>query len=267
VSETSSTKGLRILERARALFWRYFTPLSAATVALVAVILIACILLWEVTWLRPFIATFGAGAAAFLGPISGMISPEARTKWLASVLIAGLIATFTWFGAQDLDRRLDSARNALHAAEARNASYLRAFETVLRESSGVAQDAFIIAAARMNRQLYRAKHYQAVHDLALLILSVRPNNGHGLYFAGEALGHMNDGDAIGRFQNYLAQADHDADARLGDWRACYERSSGFCAERTGWVVRQERLRLLARSCGDAIKSATRGRNSAELERR
>lgn len=225
------------MQKMRALFAAYFTPLSAATVGGVIIILFACILLWEIAWLRPYLAAIGAGLAAFLGPLSGIISPEARTKWLASILIAGMIAVFTWFGAADLDSRLEASSNALKFSEKRNASYLRAFETVLKESSGDAQDAFIMAAARMCRQLYRSKQSQAVLDLSLLILSVRPNNGHGLYFAAEAHRDMNDaGAAVGRLQNYIAQADHEADASVGDARVCYERADGFCAERTGWVL-------------------------------
>jgi hypothetical protein len=215
----------------RALFAEYFTPFSAATVGIVVVVLIACVLLWDVAWLRPYLAAFGAGAAAFLGPLSGIISPEARTKWLSSILIAGLIALFTWFGTADLDARLN-------ASETRNASYLRAFETVLKSSNGDAQDSVVLAAGRVCRHLYREeKQPQAVLDLALLILSVRPNNGHGLYFAAEAHREMNNiGGAIGRLQNYLAQADHEPDASVGDWAACYGRANGFCAERTGWVL-------------------------------
>lgn len=225
------------MQQIRTLFAAYFTPLSAATVGVVVAILVICILLWEVTWLRPFLAAGGAGAAAFLGPLSGIISPEARTKWLSSILIAALIAVFTWFAAADLDTRLDASNEALHLAEARNASYLRAFETVLKESNGEAQDGFIMAAARMCRQLYRSKQPRAVLDLALLILSVRPNNGHGLYFASEAHRDMHDaGGAIGRLQNYIALADREDDASNGDAQECYARANGFCAERTGWVL-------------------------------
>ena len=218
------------MQRIRALFAEYFTPLSAATVGMGIAILVVCILLWEVTWLRPYLAAIGAGAAAFLGPLSGIISPEARTKWLASILIAGLIAVFTWFGTADLDARLD-------AAETRNTSYLRAFEKVLKESNGEAQDSVLMAAGGVCRHLYREKQPQAVLDLALLILSVQPNNGHGLYFAAEAHRDLHDaGGAIGRLQNYLAQADHEPDASVGDAAACYARANGFCAERTGWAL-------------------------------
>jgi|CXWL01.1.fsa_nt_gi hypothetical protein len=225
------------MQQIRTLFAAYFTPLSAATVGAVVAILIFCILLWEVTWLRPYLAAGGAGVAAFLAPLSGIISPEARTKWLSSILIAALIAVFTWFGAADLDTRLDASNDALHLAETRNASYLRAFETVLKESSGEAQDGFIMAAGRMCRQLYRSKQPQAVLDLSLLILSVQPNNGHGLYFAAEAHRDLHDaGGAVGRLQNYIAQADHEPDASVGDAAACYARANGFCAERTGWVL-------------------------------
>jgi hypothetical protein len=231
------------MQRVGALFAAYFTPLSAATVGGVVAILIACILLWDVSWLRPYLAAFGAGAAAFLGPLSGIISPEARTKWLSCILIAGLIAVFTWLGAADLDARLD-------AAEARNTSYLRAFEKVLKESNGDAQDSVLKAAGSVCRHLYREKQPQAVLDLALLILSVRSNNGHGLYFAAEAHRDMNDkGGAVGRLQNYIAQADHEADASVGDATACYARASGFCAERTGWV-----LHLLANNFIDDAES-------------
>ncbi|NOT41136.1 MAG: hypothetical protein HOP13_11640 [Alphaproteobacteria bacterium] len=218
------------MQRIRALFAEYFTPISAATVGIVVAILIVCILLWEVPWLRPYLAAFGAGAAAFLGPLSGIISPEARTKWLASILIAGLIAVFTWLAAADLDARLD-------ASETRNASYLRAFEKVLKESNGEAQDSVLMAAGGVCRHLYREKQPQAVLDLALLILSVRPNNGHGLYFAAEAHRDMRDaGGAIGRLQNYIAQTGHEPDAFVGDAAACYARANGFCAERTGWAL-------------------------------
>ena len=70
-------------------FEKLFTPLSAATLLAVVAMFAACVFLWEISWLRPFLAAAGSGVAAFLGPIPGIISPEARTKWLGSIFRSG----------------------------------------------------------------------------------------------------------------------------------------------------------------------------------
>src|ERR1700752_4404235 len=97
------------LAPAAKLFREYFTPLSAASLLGVIAIMLACVALWDVDWLRPYLVAGGAGLAAFLGPIPGIISAEARNKWLASVVVAALITIGTWIAARDLDERLDQA--------------------------------------------------------------------------------------------------------------------------------------------------------------
>lgn len=63
---------------------RQFSPLSAPSLLGVLIVFLVCVALWEIAWLRPYLAAGGAGLAAFLGPIPGIISPDSRSKWLAS---------------------------------------------------------------------------------------------------------------------------------------------------------------------------------------
>jgi hypothetical protein len=84
---------------------RRFSLGTALAPIAVLVIFMICLVLWRFEVLRPYLATLGAGLAAFLSPLPGLLAPETRGKWTSSVIIAAFIAAGTWFATKDLDDR------------------------------------------------------------------------------------------------------------------------------------------------------------------
>jgi len=216
---------------------RLFDLWTVITVALVIAIFLFCALMWNSPWLRPALATGGAGLAALLGPIPGMLSPNASRKWLSTALVAALIAAGTWFATRDLDDRLRAAESEHTLLEERLTTEWSSFEGVLSGLAPGELDAFILQSARQYKSLYKKKQFQALRDFTLAMLEVRPTNGHALYYAGEAARFLGDTQAMfNQFQNYIAASDQEAMARDGDAAACYARPNGYRAERLGWIA-------------------------------
>lgn len=243
------------------IFGQYVSPLSALTLLGVIAIFALCVTLWDVGWLRPYLAAGGAGLAAFLGPIPGIVSPESRTKWLLSIFVAALITAGTWLATRDLEDRLDGMREAALDAE-RAATAAREATAAAREADA-AHDAFVTkvliglppagrkglfeSAPRKLWSVYNdkrrdhktpdTKDHQIVLDMALMLLEVDRENGHALYYAGEAYAKLgNFAEMIRLLQHYLASAEkYPADAATGSADDCYKRPNGYCAERVGWV--------------------------------
>lgn len=219
-------------------FRRYFTPLSALSLFGVIVIFVACIALWEVAWLRPFLAAGGAGLAAFLGPIPGIISPEARTKWLASVVVAAIITVGSWLAARDLSERLDLAEHDGAAARATGLAHDNFTLAVLRDLPPQSRLGLFSVAPKKLWALYNTnKDYETLLDMSLILLAVERENGHALYYAGEAYAKLGNRAQMKRmFQHYVASAEEQPDAKIGSAAACYTRAHGYCAERLGWIA-------------------------------
>ncbi|MEQ1755161.1 MAG: hypothetical protein ABL973_13630 [Micropepsaceae bacterium] len=215
---------------------RYLNLWSILTLTSVVAILLVCIALWDVVWLRPTLATIGAGLAAFLGPIPGIISPEIRAKWLVTIGVSALIAAGTWFATQDLANQLQASKDEQLALNLRLEAHKAGFVDLLKYTSPQAEEAVFLQADHVMRAMHKAHQPQQVLDFALPLLQLRPYNGTALAFAGYAnrnLGRLD--DAKKYFENYIAyMPDVDA-ARIGAQKACNERADGYCAERTGWI--------------------------------
>jgi tetratricopeptide (TPR) repeat protein len=215
---------------------RYLNLWSVLTLASVAAILLICIALWDVVSLRPVLATIGAGLAAFLGPIPGIISPEIRAKWLVTIGVSALIAAGTWFATQDLANHLQASEDEVHTLNERIASQNDGVVDLLKAASPDALDAVFIASSGVMRARHKAKKPEEVLDLAIPLWRLRPENGTALAFAGyasRALGRFD--DAKKYFENYIALAPTVEASSLGAQKVCNERADGYCAERTGWI--------------------------------
>lgn len=110
----------------------------------------------------------------------------------------------------------------------------------------------LLTTARQLREDYRLEKWAAVSQKSNAILQQSQNNGHGLYFQGEALFHQHTLNNYPReaaafrnserakmrsvFYRYLDQAERTTESNTGNAESCYERESGYCAERTGWVA-------------------------------
>lgn len=223
---------------------RFLNLWSLITIVLVTAILVTCIALWDVVWLRPVLATAGAGLAAFLGPIPGIISPETRSKWLVTIFVSALIAAATWFATKDLEVQLRESEEARVALDTRVVAQKETLAALIQGSGKEAQDQIFIEGARLLKSLQQGDQYQQVLDLALPLLKLRPDNGTALAFAGYAYRSLGlNEEAKKKFENYVAASEGVLDAKDGPQKACYERVDGFCAERTGWI--EHRLAAIA----------------------
>ena len=215
---------------------RYLNLWSVLALMSVTAILLICIALWDVVSLRPVLATIGAGLAAFLGPIPGIISPEIRAKWLVTIGVSALIAAGTWFATQDLANHLQASADEVRALQARIEAHKEGFVDLLKYTTPAAEEAVFLQAGHVMRAMHKARRPHEVLDFALPLLQLRPYNGTALAFAGygnRALGRLD--DAKKYFENYIAYMPGVDAAKIGAQKACNERADGYCAERTGWV--------------------------------
>ena len=206
-------------------------------------VLAACALLWHTIGLHAYVAAFGAAIATFLSPLPGLLSPEARGKWLVAIIVSPLVGLATWYATHDLEEsqaNLLEERSKLALDKANLTGRLQqdnvAVAAVLTDLAPTTRKETFVVIARKLHDLFGRKQFSSVIDIADAMLAADPDNGHGLYFAGEAYRVTGDRtDMRGAFQHYFAAADHDPDARTGDAAACSARPRGFCAERSAWI--------------------------------
>ena len=112
--------------------------------------------------------------------------------------------------------------------------------------AGSDKSAVIKSTARTMRDRYRRQDFDCVSGLATVLLEDDQDNGHGLYFSGEAWRAKAKKDTTRsdfsrermreHFFRYLASEPGLAlGERDGDGAACYRREKGYCAERTAWI--------------------------------
>jgi hypothetical protein len=186
----------------------------------------ACVWLWQVEWLRPWLAGSGAALVALLGPIPGLLSPEARGKWLVLVGVAALIGVGTWYASKYEEGERDEARYDLLFSE-----------TLLKQIPADVQNELCRKEARPLQQLVLNHDYRGAMRRSAILRALSPDNGHALAFAGYAYQGLRDyGEMLTALKRYLHYADkNQGEAFSGDADACYARPSGYCGERTAWI--------------------------------
>jgi|GEM_PF-4885912 len=208
----------------------------AAAVVLVLAVLVVCVWLWQIAWLRPALATAGAAVAAFAGPIPALLTPELRGKWLFAVVIAACTAAGVWFATKDLQDRLDRSAADSQDLSNRLEGVMVWVGDTIRQEPPEQRAAFLLAAGRSEKRFYRERRYTMILDSARTVVEIDPDNGHGLYYAGEAYRHFGDWDNMrDMFQKFLTAAAANPDSTTGTARDCYDRPEGFCKERLAYV--------------------------------
>lgn len=213
--------------------------------AVVVAVALVCVWLWRNEGLRPTLAAIGAFAASVAGPLPALLTPEVRGKWLFAVAIAILITAGTWLGANGLQEQLNAQDRQIDLLTDRLNRQVEFLSTVGRElPAGEQAPMFLLAGQRM-RQMYRTRaetglagdrQFYSILDDARAIVGLDPDNGHGLYYAGEAYRHFHDWSNMrDMFVKYLDAAKQHAEANIGAAALCYQRPEGFCGERTAYI--------------------------------
>ena len=199
------------------------------SLGITAAIVAAGVSLWRVTPLHPYIIGLGAGMAALLAPLPGLVRPQTKGKWQLAVAIAAVVGVGVWFGANKMAA-------AKEVAELRMETQRQSVQMALATLPRVARDAFILSVTRSMKRQYRERQFVSVLDLSRIIQELDESNGHALYYAGEAFRCLrNRTDMRGVLQRYLAEATQRADSVDGAAAQCYQRPHGYCGERTEWI--------------------------------
>jgi hypothetical protein len=207
--------------RVNSLFMAIAGPAAIAAVALI---------LWQLApEIHAYVVAAGAALATFLAPLPAILSPTAKRRWDFVILISAMVGICVWFGAENMasEAALEHNRRTLqHGA-------LTAAILGLPEAS---RGPIMLSLAQTMKRTFHAQQFESVLDLTDIIRTVDADNGHALYYAGEAYRRIhNRTDLREALQHYLAEAGRQRDALDGDAARCYERPHGYCAERTAWV--------------------------------
>jgi hypothetical protein len=233
-------KVVPVVESLRTRFHRWISSLRSieargrdysgfGMISILFLIVVVCIVLWHYERLQPWIASIGSAMVTILGTAPGLMNPEMQRKWLALVGVAALIGLGTLFASKYEEAQRDNARNSAE------------FSKSLLRRSGIAPavgDQLCKGAAREIQQLVLGKQFGEVLRRTEVLRIVQPGNGHVLAFEGYAYRGLKDyGSMLTAFNNYEHNADkNQADALSGAQEDCYDRPSGFCAERTALVA-------------------------------
>jgi len=203
------------------------------------VILVSTELLFALFWylfpsLRPTLVPIGAALGTLFAAIAGF-SDGLLVKLAPAVLAAVLVGLGAWFTTFDLEHQNKSLQNRLNYMK--DAFLVYATDKNLDEN----QRSLLVRKLAKDDLRKRINDGEAAHvqDMADLILQISgANNGHGLYFSGEAWRIRGKREQMrGEFNKYLSVESHlSPEQRNGGPDDCYARLNGFCDERTAWVA-------------------------------
>ena len=175
-------------------------------------------------------------------PLVGELSTE--TLGVAFVVMAVpflLVAHHVYVKNRELAAAEQSARQAsslvtyarLMSPEERAPLFVSIAKVMRHETRQIGSSSGAESLAALDRMEAAAK----------LLLSVEPENGHGVYFLGEAFRLRQSSDSQVRFRGAFRQYVSSACSRSSesfknrsDANACYGSGSGYCAERIAWAL-------------------------------
>lgn len=169
--------------------------------------------------------------------------PSAKSEGLVRKIVIGIVITLVaggsspWWWAAIFPKPAvkiisaecspDVLRNQLFRAASNKSAVIKTTATTMRGKLSL-------------------QEFKCVSDLAAVLLEQDPDNGHGLYFSGEAwrFEAMEDPKRSefcrDRMREYFLKYITNepllpSDERNGNGKVCYERENGYCAERTAWI--------------------------------
>jgi hypothetical protein len=198
------------------------------TFAIVSTIVLAIVfasLLYQVPVLRPYLVAFVAAVGALFAAMPGIFSDTPLVRWTAAIVGGVCVGAGTWYTATDLEERL-RIQQQLNSA----------ISTAVNQITPEERAPLLVKLASSMLYMFDHGHYAAVHELSNVVLRIVPENGHALNFNGEYWRiNKNRENMRGSFKRYLAHSHSVAESRTGSRTNCYERASGYCAERTAWI--------------------------------
>ena len=186
--------------------------------------------LWYFDVLRPVMVPIGAALATLFGAIPGFMTATTKGKVTSAVLASALVGVGTWYTTFDLEHEKKALQVRLNLLQTTFSDYAR---DLSQEQRGI----LVLKLANISRQRFNERQFDHVEDLASLILEQIPSNGHGLYYSGEVWRvRKNREDMRGEFNRYRSiESSLPSSERDGEAEICYQRSNGFCGERTAWI--------------------------------
>jgi hypothetical protein len=206
--------------------------------------LIAASVFFTVIWskfpgFRPLLVVLAAALGTMSAALAGF-SSTIYGKMVPASLASILVALGTWFTTFQLD-------DERKAFQTRLTFFQEAFVDAANGLPDGERSDLILKVAKILSTQTGQNHFDHVDDLSAFVLKIAPENGHGLYFSGEAsrirsfyerasLAAIDREHMRGQFDRYLSvEATLPPDQRNAAAKACYERPLGFCAERTAWI--------------------------------
>src|SRR5882672_10132081 len=201
---------------------------------------------------RTQLIAFVAALGAFIVAIPELLPKAPLVRWVTAAVCGLCVGLGTWYTAVELDHQREIVQAELDKQRAEGREQARKIEVLhsaYRATTGNVpaplRDQAVLEIARLMRNRVAPGRTSDILDLADLVAEVYPDNGHALYFAGEAwrIGgrsaarpELNVENMRGEFKKYLALTAQMQDALEGDASVCYERPGGFCGERTAWIL-------------------------------
>lgn len=224
---------------------RRFSSYALPIVVLLAMlwVLIVCVALWPIHSARPFVVSIATALGAFLSPLPGLLKPEMQGRWSVAVIISAFVGLGGWFATKDLSDKIDSVQSEKNSLSERILTMQGSFKTLFQNESSQELDDASLQMGQIFRNQFVARRFPEIIDIADVMLGVRPENGHSLYYEGESYRVLANqtkkqvyrDEMVGRFNNFIAFSAHNLDSLTGDAAECYKRPSGYCQERVAWV--------------------------------
>jgi len=181
---------------------------------------------------RPYLIAIIAATGALFGAMPRLLSDTPVARWIAVLVASFCVGVGTWYTAVKLQQEKQYLQIETHT---QSESILTIKQEIMKLPSENI-NSIIKGIARDLREKYRHKDFPSVEALSRILLEIDPENGHGLYYAGEYCRLRRDRIQMrGHFYRYFATAQKRPESKTGDAEDCYDRPRGYCGERTGYI--------------------------------
>jgi hypothetical protein len=213
-----------------------------ATLVICAAAAMFVVLFFVAPTYRPLLIVAVAAVGALLPVvIPELVKASPFAGWLAAIVAAVCVAVGTLYTVAEFNRKADE--------QERKVDNYHELLLSLKELPPAAREPLILSLAVKMRHAYgehRPDRYDNISDIADILLSYDPENGHGPYYKGETYRVARQFENMrGMFNRYLATADSTPGAFEGLATEGYKRPNGYCGERTAYIRAPDGQRRLS----------------------